>query len=54
MALTSSKRAIGGVALLVVAGIFYGLTSRNTTTSVIFALLLFVGFGLIARGWQSG
>lgn len=37
--------------MLVLAAVFYAATDRTTATSVLFALLLFAGFGLIARAW---
>jgi hypothetical protein len=40
---------LAGLACLAAGAVFYGLTERTTTTSVVFGLLMFAGFGLIAR-----
>lgn len=38
-----------GVALLAAAVVLYVVAAHSTATSVVFALLLFAGFGLLAR-----
>lgn len=45
----SHGEALAGLAFLAAGGIFYALSARTTGASVVFAFLLFAGFGLIAR-----
>jgi hypothetical protein len=49
----SYGEALAGLAFLAAGGIFYTLSGRTSGDSVVFALLLFAGFGLIAR-WLFG
>ena len=47
--MSSRDRVFAGVAILAIAAIFYAVTDRTAATSVVFALILLAGFGLIAQ-----
>ena len=49
LSVSAAAGIVAGLVILAIAVIFYAVTDRTTASSVVFALILFVGFALIAR-----